>query len=323
MLISTHNEVDLNLIIAEKIEAADGVAVIRLRQPDGSELPEWSPGAHVDLMLTPDTTRQYSLCGDPRDRSTWQVGVLREPEGRGGSAIVHDTLGVGDSVAVRGPRNHFQLEPSANYLFIAGGIGITPILAMARQAHRTGASWNLIYGGRSRSTMAFAEELTTRFAGHVTLHPQDEVGHIDLDRLLSEVRPDTLIYTCGPAPLLDAVTDRCNHYGWPTGALHLERFAPKEMHEPERAGAFEVELSLSGQTITVTPDESILDAVTKCGIQVLSSCIEGTCGTCETAVTSGIVDHRDSVLTEDEQAANDTMMICVSRANCPKLVLEL
>lgn len=318
---STHNETDLSLVVAAKFDAADGVAVLQLRHPDGSDLPQWSPGAHIDLILTPEITRQYSLCGDPADRTTWQVGVLREPAGRGGSQFVHDKLAAGDTVQVRGPRNHFELDDSPNYLFIAGGIGITPIMAMAAEADRAGAKWTLAYGGRSRATMAFLDELSGRYPDNVTIYPHDEKGLIDLDALLDTSTPDTLVYTCGPGVLLDAVTAKCQ--SWPAGSLHLERFSANPMNEPVLTSSFEVELALSGTTITVNPDESVLEAVTACGIQVLSSCGEGTCGTCETAVLDGTVDHRDSVLTEDEQAANDTMMICVSRASCPKLVLEL
>jgi ferredoxin len=168
--------------------------------------------------------------------------------------------------------------------------------------------------------MAFLESLE-QVSGHLTLHPQDEVGLIDLDALLGTPREDTLVYCCGPEPLLVAVEQRCA--GWPTGTLHLERFAPKDVGEPVLTGAFEVELALSGRTLTVPPDKSILQVVEEAGVSVLSSCQEGTCGTCETTVLAGEVDHRDSLLTPDEQAANDTMFICVSRAACPKLVVEL
>lgn len=318
---STHNELDLELVVSSKYDGADGVVVLQLQTPDGTNLPEWAPGAHIDLVLTSEITRQYSLCGDPTDRSTWQIGVLREPAGRGGSQYVHDKLTAGDTVHVRGPRNHFALEQSPNYLFVAGGIGITPIMAMAAEADRAGAQWTLVYGGRSRNTMAFVDELSSRYPDNVVVFPQDEKGLIDLDALLGAPTPDTLIYTCGPGVLLDAVTDKSR--GWPDGSLHLERFSAKPLDEPVLNSSFEVELSLTGKTITVQPSESILDAVTACGIQVLSSCKEGTCGTCETPVLDGTVDHRDSLLTKDEQDANDTMMICVSRSSCPRLVLEL
>ena len=316
----THDEIDLRLRVDRRVTGAEGVVVLDLRDPAGADLPAWAPGAHIDLRLPGGLTRQYSLCGDPADRCVWRIGVLREPESRGGSAHVHAELHEGTEVDVRGPRNHFPLVPAPRYLFIAGGIGITPILPMIDAAAAAGAQWELHYGGRSRRSMAFLESLE-RDSGHLTLHPQDEVGLIDLDTLLGSPQPDTAVYCCGPEPLLVAVEQRCAD--WPTGSLHLERFAPKDVGEPVLTGAFEVELALSGRTLTVPPDRSILQVVEDSGLSVLSSCQEGTCGTCETTVLAGEVDHRDSLLTPDEQAANDTMFICVSRAACPRLVLEL
>jgi ferredoxin-NADP reductase len=206
-------------------------------------------------------------------------------------------------------------------VFIAGGIGITPILPMIDAAEALGADWELHYGGRSRRSMAFLASLEEAAGQRVTLHPQDEVGLIDLETLLGTPRPGTLIYCCGPEPLLIAVEQRCA--SWAEGSLHLERFAPKDVGEPVLTGAFEVELARSGLSLTVPPEKSVLQVVEEAGIGVLSSCTEGTCGTCETTVLSGEVDHRDSLLTPAEQAANDTMFICVSRAACPRLVLEL
>jgi len=305
----------VRLRVAGRTEGAEGVVVLEPADPTGADLPAWTPGAHVDLLLTDELTRQYSLCGDPADRSVYRIGVLREPAGRGGSAYVHDRLREGDDVDVQGPRNHFELAPSPRYLFIAGGIGITPILPMAAAARAAGADHELHYGGRSRRSMAFLAELEG------TLHPQDEVGLLDLDALLGTPRPDTLVYCCGPEPLLAAVEEHCA--AWPAGTLHVERFAPKDVGDVVRAEGFEVELSLTGTTITVTPEQSVLAALEAAGVDVLSSCQEGTCGTCETAVLAGEVDHRDSLLTPDEQAANDTMFVCVSRAAGPRLVLEL
>jgi ferredoxin-NADP reductase len=313
-------EVDLTLRVDRRITGAEGVVVLDLRDPSGVDLPAWSPGAHVDLRLAGGLTRQYSLCGDPADRSMWRIGVLREPESRGGSLHVHQKLQEGEEVDVRGPRNHFPLVASQRYIFIAGGIGITPILPMISAAGQAGADWELHYGGRSRRSMAFLESLE-KVSGHLTLHPQDEVGLIDLDQIIGTPRPDTLVYCCGPEPLLLAVEQHCA--AWPEGSLHVERFAAREVGEPVLAGPFEVELSQSGFTVTVPPGRSILDVVEEAGIFVASSCQEGTCGTCETRVLEGQVDHRDSLLTPAEQAANDTMFICVSRAACPKLVLDL
>ncbi|MGY1828506.1 PDR/VanB family oxidoreductase [Blastococcus sp. SYSU DS0541] len=318
---STHDEVELRLRVDRRTTGAEGVVVLDLRAADGRDLPAWSAGAHVDLCLPGGLTRQYSLCGDAADRSVWRIAVLREPESRGGSAHVHDALVEGAEVEVRGPRNHFPLVPAPRYVFVAGGIGITPILPMVDAAEAAGAEWELHYGGRSRRSMAFLQALEEATGSRVTLHPQDEVGLIDLDALLAVPRPGTLVYCCGPEPLLAAVEQRCRQ--WPEGSLHLERFAPKDVGEPVLTDAFEVELAVSGLALTVPPGKSVLEVVEEAGVSVLSSCQEGTCGTCETAVLSGAVDHRDSLLTPAEQAANDTMFICVSRAACPKLVLEL
>ncbi|GAA1810242.1 oxidoreductase [Planosporangium flavigriseum] len=315
------DEVEVDLVVHERREPAAGVVTVDLRDPSGAELPAWAAGAHIDLVLTDDLVRQYSLCGDPGDRTTWRVAVLREPDGRGGSAFAHDKLQPGATVRVRGPRNHFPLVPAPRYVFIAGGIGITPILPMLAAATAAGADWRLTYGGRSAASMAFADELCAAHPDRVVLRPQDEYGLLDLDAILGEPAADTLVYCCGPGPLLDAVEQRCAR--WPSGALHVERFAPKEQGAPVLSGAFDVELAVTGTTLTVPVNRSVLEVVEEAGVQVLSSCREGTCGTCETTVLAGQVDHRDSLLTEEERSANDTMFICVSRAACPTLVLEL
>ena len=318
---STADEVDLRLRVDRRRTGAEGVVVLDLRAADGADLPAWSAGAHVDLRLPGGLTRQYSLCGNPAERDVWRIAVLREPESRGGSAHVHDSLAEGVEVEVCGPRNHFSLVAAPRYVFIAGGIGITPMLPMIDAAEQAGAAWELHYGGRSRRSMAFLEALEEVTGQQVTLHPQDEVGLIDLDRLLGTPQPDTLVYCCGPEPLLLAVEQHCA--AWPAGSLHMERFAPKDVGEPVLTDAFEVELATSGLSLTVPPEKSVLQVIEEAGVAVLSSCTEGTCGTCETTVLSGEVDHRDSLLTPAEQAANDTMFICVSRAACPKLVLDL
>lgn len=307
---------EAELIVADTQSAADGVLALTLRHPLGEPLPAWEPGAHVDLVLSPELERQYSLCGDPADRAAWRVAVLREPEGRGGSAYVHEQMRPGDKVRVRGPRNHFALRPAPRYRFIAGGIGITPILPMLAAAEEAGAEWTLLYGGRSRDSMAFTEELA-RYGDRVTLAPQDETGLLDLASVLDALPEGTLVYCCGPGALLDAVEERC-----PSGALHVERFQPKEQQTGDD-GEFEVELAQSGRTLTVAPGVSVLDAVRAAGVEVLYSCTEGTCGTCETDVLDGIPEHRDSVLSPEEREAGETMMICVSRCRGRKLVLDL
>ncbi|MFF4702632.1 PDR/VanB family oxidoreductase [Streptomyces sp. NPDC001288] len=314
---------EAELAVAGKERAADGVVSLVLRPPPGGRLPAWEPGAHVDLLLGPGLERQFSLCGDPGDRTGWRIAVLREPGGRGGSAFVHERLGVGDRVRVRGPRNRFRLEPAPRYRFVAGGIGITPILPMLAAAEAAGAEWSLLYGGRTRRSMAFTAELARYGGRRVTVAPQDETGLLDLGPVLDEVPDGTLVYCCGPGPLLDAVEERC-----PAGVLRTERFRPTP--RPDRAdgvggadGEFEVVLGRSGRSLTVASGVSVLDTVRAAGVEVLYSCAEGTCGTCETDVLEGDPDHRDSVLSAQERAAGETMLICVSRCRGARLVLDL
>ena len=309
-------------VVSLKSSASDGVTTLSLRPTSGSVFPTWEPGAHVDLVVPGAPTRQYSLSGDPADCSTYRLGILREPLSRGGSRHIHDVLGEGDVVRVVGPRNHFRLVSAPRYLFIAGGIGITPILPMIRAVAAAGADWQLVYGGRTRSSMAFVDELA-EYGSRVTLWPEDEHGLIDLPGLLGTPDSDTKVYCCGPGALLDAVEATVDGAGWPMGALHVERFAAKPLTEPVRAESFEVELQASGRIVTVPPEKSILDALEDAGIPTVSSCAEGTCGTCETRVVEGIPDHRDSVLSAQEREENDCMMICVSRSCTATLVLNL
>jgi ferredoxin-NADP reductase len=205
-------------------------------------------------------------------------------------------------------------------LFVAGGIGITPLLPMIRAAEAAGAEWAMIYGGRKRSSMAFLEQLT-QYGSKVTIEAHDQGGSIDLPALLKQPRTDTLVYCCGPERLMAGVETECNR--WPTQSLRVERFSPKPMGEPVFAEEFEVVLRQAGVTLKVLPHQSILQVVEAAGVQVLCSCCEGTCGSCETPVLEGSPDHRDSVLTDYEKESNRCMMICVSRSRGPRLVLDL
>ncbi|MGJ0118843.1 cytochrome P450/oxidoreductase [Williamsia sp. MIQD14] len=311
----------LDLQVAHRRTAADGVVELTLTDPTGGPLPEWAPGAHAELLLRSGLTRHYSLCGDAADRSSWKVAVLREPDGRGGSAYVHDELAEGATLKVKGPNNHFALVDSPRYLFVAGGIGITPIRTMIAAAQAQGATWELVYVGKSRSTMAFLDEFDGK--DRVTVWAKDERGErFDLDALLGEPRPDTLVYCCGPDVLLDAVEERCAV--WPAESLHLERFAPKAVEAPEGAlDSFEVECVDSGVTVTVPAGTSMFEAVEEAGVDVMGSCMEGICGTCQAEVLDGNPDHRDSVLTRAERERGDSVMLCVSRSLSSKLVLDL
>ena len=319
-LTAAHRELVTEVHVDRKDVVAEDVVALTLRPTNGDPLPPWEAGAHVDLILPDASTRQYSLSGDPADASSWRLGILRDAEGSGSSLYVHDRLQVGDLVQVRGPRNNFSLIQSPRYLFIAGGIGITPILPMIRAAEAAGATWQLLYGGRRRASMAFLDELSA-YGQKVIIQPQDETGLLDLDSVLGVPQPETKVYCCGPEPLLSPVEERCR--AWPRGSLHVERFVPKPLAEPRLATAFEVHLVQSNVTVTVPPDRSILDVVEEAGIETLSSCREGTCGSCEAVVLEGTPDHRDSVLDEERREANDCMMICVSRSCTDRLVLDL
>jgi len=254
-------EHEADLIVEQRHYAAEGVVTLALAAPDGVELPAWSPGAHIDLLLGEGLIRQYSLCSSPGEPDKWRIGVLRDPRSRGGSEHVHRNLLCGATVRVRGPRNHFPLVSAPRYQFIAGGIGITPIIPMIDEAEVGGAEWSLVYGGRTHRSLAFADELA-RHADRITICPQDEVGILDLESIPGTPRADTLVYCCGPEPLLDAVESACSD--WPGGSLHIERFAAKTLTDGDRAGAidtFEVVCRRSGVTVQVPANKSVLEVV--------------------------------------------------------------
>ncbi len=314
-------EHEVALLVQRAEVVADGVVSLTLADPGGASLPPWTPGAHIDLILDDGLTRQYSLCSSPGTPDTWRIGVLRTPDSRGGSAQVHSSLTVGATVRVRGPRNHFPLIASSKYLFIAGGIGITPMLPMIAEADASGTDWQLLYGGRERSSMAFLDELA-HYGEKVVIVPQNEAGMLDLGAVLGTPTPDTLVYCCGPEGLLGAVERLCEN--WPAGALHLERFSAKPQEAAEGIeSAFELVLERSGLTLEVPPDKTVLEVIRGAGVSVLASCLEGICGTCETEVIDGEVDHRDSVLNEEERASNEYMMVCVSRCKSARLILDI
>lgn len=314
-----HDELRV-LSVVDITRETDDVLSYVLADPDGTRLPDWAPGAHVDVHLPPDLVRQYSLCGDPADRHRWRIAVLLEQDGRGGSRYLHERVTVGSRLPVGLPRNNFPLVTASCYRFVAGGIGITPLLPMIAAVHADGADWTLHYGGRTRARMAFLTELSG-YADRVSTLPEAEHGLLPLDRILEDAPEGAVVYCCGPEPLLRAI-ERV-HSGR-TGSLHVERFRPKAVETDAAAdGGFEVVLEATGRVIQVAPGQSVLTAVQRAGVDVPSSCEEGTCGSCETPVLKGEIDHRDSVLTEDERAAGRTMMLCVSRSRSPRLVLDL
>ncbi|MER7948186.1 PDR/VanB family oxidoreductase [Streptomyces sp. NPDC096079] len=289
---------------------AEGVVELRL---EGDGLPAWQPGAHLDLVLPSGLVRQYSLCGDPADPASYTVATRLVEDGRGGSREVHEQLHEGVEIEIRGPRNRFPLVDSPAYVFVAGGIGITPVLPMLRAAEAAGADWRLVYCGRSRATMPYLEEIARIGDGErVTVVAEDESGFPDLG-FLGRLPVEAVVYCCGPEGLMDAVTA-----AMPEGrAPRLERFTAAAA----TGTAFEVELRRSGRTLTVAADQSLLSAVREELPGITYSCRQGFCGTCRQRVLEGEVDHRDELLTDDER--DDSMLICVSRCAGKRLVLDL
>jgi ferredoxin-NADP reductase len=289
----------------------------------GAALPHWKPGAHIDLRLGDDLIRQYSLVPSRSGTETWTIAVLVEQSGRGGSKLIAHDLHVGSTVKASGPRNHFPFVAGESYLFIAGGIGITPMIAMCRAAEAAGAQWRLAYLGRSRETMAYLADLEEEFPGRVEVYSGADGQRLDVAATVLALDGQTHVYCCGPERLMDAVEDAM------TSAelleyVHLEHFHPKEVAESENE-EFTVYAAASDIEFVVPADESILMAADFEGVVVPGDCLEGTCGSCETRVLLGEIEHRDSILSPLQRRESETMMICVSRAKpgCARIELDL
>ena len=317
MTITDEDEGVLDLMVESLTRIADGVFRVTLVDPDGCWLPEWTPGSHIDIE-TPAGPRQYSLCGDPADQGRYTIAVLREPASRGGSTYVHDVLRPGELVEVGGPRNHFELQPAKQYLFIAGGIGITPLLPMLREVEARGEEWRLVYGGRTRSTMGFLDQLAA-YGDHVQVWPEDELGLLPLEQLLASAPEGLGVYCCGPSGLLDVVEQRCESADV---AVHLERFTAKDLSGLVDV-PFTVVCSRSGVEREVPAGTSTLDVLEAEGISVPNACREGVCGSCEVAVLEGVPEHRDSIRTGADLDDTTSLAVCVSRARTPRLVLDI
>jgi ferredoxin-NADP reductase len=309
------------LIVLRTKNESDGVISLELGSVDGVPLPEWEAGAHIDILLSNGLVRQYSLCGDCTDRQSLKIAVLRDSFSRGGSSFIHAEVRVGDRILAAGPRNNFPLVVAYRYLFIAGGIGITPILPMLGQASKAQTPWTLVYGGKSRRSMAFLETIARNDRGHVHLVPQDEFGHIDVERYLGGLLTPTAVYCCGPDPLIDAVEQACRKRSSVT--LHRERFTAKHRSDAAIENCFEVKLALSGRLITVSPEQSLLSALESAGYNITNSCRAGICGTCLLKVIGGTPDHRDDLLSDAQREAGSMILPCVSRSKTRQLILEL
>lgn len=308
------------LVVARAELAAEDIKLFELRHPGGAELPEFTPGAHISVNTPGGQIRKYSLANDPAERSHYHIAVKRETGGRGGSKAMFDTLQAGDTLSASAPRNDFPLVPSpAGYTLIAGGIGITPILSMARHLKATGGRFKLYYLTRSRETTAFHAELSQpQFRGIVTIHHDGGNPDDALDLWPVLEKPRGHVYCCGPRGLMMAVRDMTGH--WSSAAVHFEAFQEPEKNAVDNK-PFKVTIASTGATIDVPADTSILDALRAAGHKVPSSCESGTCGSCKTRLVSGTVDHRDLVLTEQEKPAH--IMVCVSRALTVDLVIDI
>jgi ferredoxin-NADP reductase len=313
-----------SVLVEAVTRVADDIVKLRLVAPDGRPMPRWTPGSHIDVECgTQDVARQYSLCGDPAEATALEIAVLRETEGRGGSAWVHANVRPGDRLKIRGPRNHFRLDESLEkVIFIAGGIGITPISAMARRAQALGMDYELHYSGRRRSSMAFLDELMAQHGDRLHIYPSDEGRRNDFATLLGKPVPDAKVYACGPVRMLQALETSCAV--WPEDSLRIEHFVSTAgTLDPSKEQAFDVELKDSGLVLSVPPDQTVLQVLRASNIDIQSDCEEGLCGSCEVRVLAGNVDHRDVVLTRSEREAHNKMMTCCSRACGGRLVLEL
>ncbi|MEV0292189.1 PDR/VanB family oxidoreductase [Nocardia sp. NPDC050710] len=308
---------DRTVVIERILAEADGVVSLTLRDPRGTPLPAWTPGAHLDVFLPSGRQRQYSLNGDPADRLRYRISIRRIAEGGGGSVELHDTMRVGDRLRIRGPRNAFPFIAAQSYFFVAGGIGITPILPMVAAAARSGKPWRLVYLGRSRACMPFLDELARWRGGELVVRPDDEFGPPDLTTVIDRVPADAAVYVCGPPPLMDSACRRVSELD-PMSALHTERFSPL----PVRDGVeFRIALRRTGRTVRVHAEESALTAIQRAIPGVAYSCRQGFCGTCKVRVVDGEVDHRDRLLADAERA--DSMLTCVSRSHGGDLTLDL
>jgi len=310
--------------VVGKQPAARDITRLVLEAAGGGPLPPFAAGAHIDIELPNGLIRQYSLCGSPACTERYELGILLEPEGRGGSRAVHELIGEGDRVRISPPRNLFPLAAEGHALLLAGGIGVTPILAMAERLHLDGRGFALHYCVRSADRAAFAERLAAApYADAVQLHYDDRPDTaLDMAALLERAPNDAHLYVCGPAGFIDFVTRSAAERGWPDARVHIERFAAT----PEEAGAnqpFEIEIASSGQVITVRADQTAAAALAEAGIEIPLSCEQGVCGTCLTEVAAGVPDHRDLYLSADEHAANDCFTPCCSRALSARLVLHI
>lgn len=301
----------------------DGVVVIELAAADEAALPPFEAGAHVDAHLETGLVRQYSLCGDPAESRSYRLGVLKDPASRGGSVKVHERWKEGTEVIIGAPRNLFPLAHGAQRtILMGGGIGITPMIAMAYSLHARGEPFELHYCGRARSRCAFVDELeSAAFADQVFTHFDDEVDSaLDIDAVLGVGSPGLHLYTCGPSGFMQWVIDAASRLGYAESNVHFEYF---QVEVDGSGTSFEVVAAASGKTVRVEEGQTIVEALGSIGIKIDVSCEQGVCGTCMCGVLEGEPDHRDVYFTDEEKQANDQILLCCSRARSKKLVLDI
>jgi vanillate O-demethylase ferredoxin subunit len=311
--------------VANKVCEAESICSYELVSLDGAPLPPFEAGAHVDVHLDGGVVRQYSLCNAPGETHRYQIAVLRDAGSRGGSQAMHERVGAGSQLRISAPKNHFPLAEAKRSLLLAGGIGVTPILAMAEALARKGAAFEMHYSTRSPERAAFRQRIAdSSFASRVRFHYDsgDAAQQLDLARLLAGPDADTHLYVCGPQGFIDHVLGSAKALGWAAAQLHVEYFGNAGV-DASGDQAFDVKLASTGKTVTVQAGQSVIEALAEQGIEIAYSCKEGVCGTCLTRVLEGVPEHRDLYLTEDEQAANDQFTPCCSRARTPVLVLDL
>lgn len=316
----------LEVKVTRKHQEAEGICSFELSRVDGEPLPAFTACAHIDVHVAPGLTRQYSLCNPPQERHRYVIAVLREPASRGGSHGMHELLQVGGTLAIGEPRNLFELVPDADrYLLFAGGIGITPILAMAWSLAHQGRAFELHYCSRSAERAAFVRQLAEApFANRVHTHFDDgSPGQkLDVAAVLGKPLAGQHVYVCGPGGFMDFILGAAATFGWPAEQVHREYFAvPQPAHDANQA--FEVELARSGRVLEIPADKSVFEVLDAAGVQIDTSCEQGICGCCLTRVMAGIPDHRDQFMTDAERALNNQFTPCCSRSRSPRLVLDL
>ena len=312
--------------VSRKQQEAVDIATFELVAEDGSPLPGFSAGSHVDVHLPGGLTRQYSLCNDAAESHRYLLGVLRDPASRGGSVVMHDQVHEGQLLQISAPANHFALAHQASrHLLLAGGIGVTPLLCMAERLAHTGADFEMHYCTRSPERTAFRQRIASAgFAPRVHFHFDDGAAEqkLDIAALLAAPAEGVHLYVCGPRGFMDAVLNSARAQGWPEDRLHYEFFAGA-VTASSTDTSFEVQIASSGQVVVVPQDKTVVQALAEAGVDVQVSCEQGVCGTCLTRVIEGIPDHKDFYLTPEEQAANDQFTPCCSRSRSARLVLDL